>query len=117
MPNVVQTTAPQEVGRATGELCTAMGKVVVDMHPPIHPYWQLFEVHHAISRDKFYNEVATNSDFNVCRQDIDFLTGVCDEMQPYLHSCMSKSPFLWGYVVSSDVFVAGHFVVERARRA
>jgi len=32
------------VGRATGELNTAMGKLRLDMEPPIAPYFELFKV-------------------------------------------------------------------------
>ena len=47
----MQTTSPVEVGRATGELCSAMGRVVVDMEAPIAPYYELFKVHHGIGGD------------------------------------------------------------------
>ncbi|GIL44285.1 hypothetical protein Vafri_1797 [Volvox africanus] len=73
---LAKTTSPEEVGRATGELCSAMGKVRVDnMKAPIPPYFELFKVHHAIGGDAdvFYREVANNPDFNACREAIDFL--------------------------------------------
>lgn len=72
--SLAKTTSPEEVGRATGELSTAMGRVHVDIEPPIAPYFDLFRVHHAVAvPDVFYNEVATNPEFNQCREDIDFL--------------------------------------------
>lgn len=58
--SLAKTTSPEEVGRATGELCTAMARVKVDcMQPPIAPYFDLFKVHHAINGDaaRFYREV------------------------------------------------------------
>jgi hypothetical protein len=32
---------------------------------PIPPYFKVFDVHHAINKDKFYQEAATNSAFEV----------------------------------------------------
>lgn len=55
---LAKTTSPEEVGRATGELCTAMGKLdvsrinVADLTPP---YAQVFRAHHAMDRDLFYH--------------------------------------------------------------
>ncbi len=58
----------------SGELCTAMGKIQVGMEPPIAPYFDLFKVHHAVgTADVFYKQVSSNPDFEVCREDIDFL--------------------------------------------
>ncbi|KAG2434962.1 hypothetical protein HYH02_012158 [Chlamydomonas schloesseri] len=75
--SLAKTTSPEEVGRATGELCSAMASVTMptDMTPPIAPYFELFKVHHAIggNAEIFYKEVATNPEFNVCRESIDFL--------------------------------------------
>lgn len=44
--------------------------VINDLKAPIPPYFELFKVHHAIGGDAeiFYREVATNPDFNVCRE-------------------------------------------------
>jgi len=51
-----KTTSPEEVGRATGELCTAMGGVSVEKMPPpfnvagvtpIPPFYQVFGAHWA----------------------------------------------------------------------
>jgi hypothetical protein len=56
---LAKTTSPEEVGRATGELCQAMGKVQLDCVPPIPPYFELFKVHHAINGNTqlFYDQV------------------------------------------------------------
>ncbi len=44
--------------------------VINDLKAPIPPYFELFKVHHAINGDAevFYREVATNPDFNLCRE-------------------------------------------------
>lgn len=63
---LAKTTSPEEVGRATGELCQAMAKVDLgDRVIPIPPYFQVFDVHHAINKEKFYQEAAKNPAFQV----------------------------------------------------
>jgi hypothetical protein len=37
-----------------------------DRHIPIPPYFQVFDVHHAINREKFYQEATSNPAFQVC---------------------------------------------------
>ncbi|KXZ47215.1 hypothetical protein GPECTOR_37g221 [Gonium pectorale] len=84
---LAKTTSPEEVGRATGELCSAMGRVVItDQKAPIPPYFELFKVHHAIggNAEIFYKEVATNPDFNVCREAIDFLVSEIKQVEAKL---------------------------------
>jgi hypothetical protein len=54
---LAKTTSPEEVGRATGELCAAMGKIKMDRRAPMAPYFNLFAAHHATTRDIFYNDV------------------------------------------------------------
>ncbi|KAG2486656.1 hypothetical protein HYH03_014712 [Edaphochlamys debaryana] len=85
---LAKTTSPEEVGRATGELCTAMSRVTLPggMTAPIPPYFELFKVHHAIHGDAsiFYNEVATNPGFNSCREAIDFLVGEIKKIEERL---------------------------------
>eukprot|EP00667_Euglena_gracilis_P010721 EG_transcript_10926 len=74
---LAKTTSPFEVGRATGELCTAMGNVKVDMKGPIAPYWDVFAAHHHIGgrKELFYAEVAANPAFEACREAMDYLVG------------------------------------------
>lgn len=65
---LAKTTSPQEVGRATGELCAAMAKVDLGGRAvPIPPYYEVFDVHHAINREKFYKEADSNPAFEVCQ--------------------------------------------------
>uniref|UniRef100_A0A7S3RAN5 Aminoglycoside phosphotransferase domain-containing protein n=1 Tax=Dunaliella tertiolecta TaxID=3047 RepID=A0A7S3RAN5_DUNTE len=69
---LAKTTSPKEVGRATGELNSAMGKLKLDMEAPIAPYFELFKVHHAISEELFYQEMA-KPELDVAREPIDYL--------------------------------------------
>jgi hypothetical protein len=64
---LAKTTSPEEVGRATGELCSAMAAVKLDAVPPIPPYYDVFRVHHAINRELFYQDAASNPAFEVRR--------------------------------------------------
>lgn len=86
--DLAKTTSPREVGRATGELCSAMSRVDVGRDLPIPPYYDVFNVHHAIKGDKqrFYQEVATNPAFEPCRADIDYLVEQIRELEPRLEA-------------------------------
>lgn len=91
---LAKTTSPEEVGRATGELSAAMAKVVInDLKAPIPPYFELFKVHHAIGGDAeiFYREVATNPDFNVCREAIDFLVSEIKQVEAKLANYLQQN--------------------------
>lgn len=82
---LAKTTSPQEVGRATGELCAAMAKVDLgDRVIPIPPYFKVFDVHHAINKDKFYQDAATNPAFQVGLLNRGWCGGVC---VPCVHKC------------------------------
>lgn len=75
---LAKTAAPREVGRATAELCAAMGRIDMggrESSAPVAPYFRLFDVHHSMTRELFYKQVAENKGLDVCRADIDFLTG------------------------------------------
>eukprot|EP00199_Chlamydomonas_sp_CCMP681_P002332 CAMPEP_0119116414 /NCGR_PEP_ID=MMETSP1180-20130426/52269_1 /TAXON_ID=3052 ORGANISM="Chlamydomonas cf sp, Strain CCMP681" /NCGR_SAMPLE_ID=MMETSP1180 /ASSEMBLY_ACC=CAM_ASM_000741 /LENGTH=393 /DNA_ID=CAMNT_0007105557 /DNA_START=17 /DNA_END=1198 /DNA_ORIENTATION=- len=81
--DLAKTTSPAEVGRATGELSRAMSKVHMDQVSPIAPYSELFRAHHAVTRDKFFNMVATNPEFDACREGIDYLASeilACEQL-------------------------------------
>lgn len=84
---LAKTTSPAEVGRATGELCSAMAAVDMggrEAEAPVPPYYDVFNVHHSMNRDLFYEQVATNRGFDVCRDDIDFLTAEIRAIEPKL---------------------------------
>ena len=48
--SLAKTTSPEEVGRATGELCTAMAAVKIKDTAGLTtaPYFELFRAHHAV---------------------------------------------------------------------
>lgn len=50
-------TRAREIGRASGELVTALGGVTVDIKSPNPRFCELYKAHHATTRDIFFNEV------------------------------------------------------------
>jgi homoserine kinase type II len=61
-------TAVEEIGRASGELATAMEDVTMDINKcPNPPYFELFKVHHAVTREAFFKTVE-GPEFDGCRQ-------------------------------------------------
>lgn len=51
-------TCVQDIGRASGELNTAIAKVdVTEAMCPTPPYYDLFAVHHAVTPELFYREI------------------------------------------------------------
>ena len=47
----------REIGRASGELVAAMGKISVDMKSPNPRFCELFKAHHATTRENFFEEL------------------------------------------------------------
>lgn len=63
-------TCVRDIGRASGELNGFISNVKLDPslgNGPTPPYFELFKVHHAITRDLFYKEMASKS-FDSVRQ-------------------------------------------------
>ncbi|GFR42782.1 hypothetical protein Agub_g3745 [Astrephomene gubernaculifera] len=116
--SLAKTTSPEEVGRATGELSAAMSRVVLpeDMRPPIPPYFELFKVHHAIGGDPevFYREVASNPEFDACREAIDFLVSEIRRIQTtiaaYLQQDTLPMQLIHGDLHYDNVMVEGEVV-------
>ncbi|KAG1667858.1 hypothetical protein FOA52_011046 [Chlamydomonas sp. UWO 241] len=111
---LAKTTSPEEVGRATGELNMAMGKVKVDMKPPVAPYYDLFNVHSAVkTSDVFYREVETNPGFDACREDIDFLYAQIKAFEARLSEMMTEGlplQLIHGDLHYDNVMVVGDTV-------
>ena len=76
-------THVREMGRAAGELSAALAAVQLSVASPTAPYYELYKVHHAVSRDKFYAEVAKPS-FDGCREAIAYLTAQIGAMEASL---------------------------------
>lgn len=86
--DLAKTTSPQEVGRATGELCAAMAKVDLgDTVIPIPPYFKVFDVHHAINKDRFYQDAATNPAFEVSDRTLQVHTKHSDICSGHIAVC------------------------------
>lgn len=62
----------REIGAASGELSRAFAQIHVPLTPPTPPYYELYKVHHAITRDIFLSEIA-KPDFDICREAINTL--------------------------------------------
>jgi homoserine kinase type II len=68
-----KTTSPKEIGRASGELNSALEKIKLDdVTGCAPPYYELYKVHHIVTRDLFFREIAS-SIYNCCRESADFL--------------------------------------------
>lgn len=82
---LAKTTTPAEVGRATGELCSAMAAVNMgDFISPTARYCDVFRAHYAMNRELFFNEVETNPGFAVCQEAIDYLVAEIRAIEPKL---------------------------------
>ena len=62
MCDVIPGTLPKNadpyiLGLAAGELCNAMTKCKVQAPCPTPPYYEVYDVHHAISKEVFYEEI------------------------------------------------------------
>lgn len=52
----------KEIGRASGELSTALSRVVIgEIKPVIPPYYDLYHVHHAITKEKFLDGIKSST--------------------------------------------------------
>ena len=78
-------TCVEEIGRASGELCTALEDVVVDSPCPNPPYYELFKVHHAVTREEFF-KVVEGPEFDGCRQATTELVAAIVDMEKKIKS-------------------------------
>ena len=68
-----KTTSPKEIGRASGELNSALQKVALDdITGCAPPYYELYKVHHIVTRELFFREIASST-YDSCREPADFL--------------------------------------------
>eukprot|EP00960_Hanusia_phi_P027663 746944-Hanusia_phi.AAC.1 len=68
-----KTTSPEILGRAAGELLTALADIKVDLTAPTPPYHQLWDVHSAITPE-VYSSVVSKQEFDFIREPINILT-------------------------------------------
>lgn len=82
--------AVTEIGRASGELHTALGQLDIKLPSQTPPYYKIFEVHHAINREKFYEQIASPA-FDSARADIDRLVQHVRDLEGRLESFHAKN--------------------------
>ena len=103
---LAKTTSPEEVGRATGELSASLGSITDTLPTPaIAPYYELFKAHHGIGGDGevFYREVATNPEFDSCRESIDYLTSEIRKCETKITKYLSGKTKLPVQLIHGDV--------------
>lgn len=81
-------TMVNEIGRASGELNAAMSRVKLDLVSPNPPYYELYKVHHAVTREKFFERVA-GAEFNDCRQAITELVNEIIELEKLIKELLN----------------------------
>lgn len=63
-----------EIGKACGELTMALANIEINnLLPTTPPYFEIYKVHHAVDRDKFFRYMAS-SELDVCRESADAIT-------------------------------------------
>ena len=67
------------IGRASGELVAALGKVTVDMKSPNPRFCELYKAHHATTRDVFFEEVKKQA-FDVSENVRKYTDLLCNEV-------------------------------------
>eukprot|EP01036_Dinobryon_divergens_P031397 gene31397-40787_t len=75
----------KQIGSASAELCAALADSTPKLQPllsscPTPPYYELFKVHHAVSRDSFYNTMASTA-FDKVREPANRLVAEIQEME------------------------------------
>lgn len=78
-------TRVRQIGAASGELSRALQDVVVNQPCPTPPYYELYKVHHAVTRDLFFQEVAS-SVFDSCREPTDKLVAAILDVEKKIES-------------------------------
>ncbi len=84
LPKLTHTRA---IGKAFGELTTAMyGISVAPLESPTAPYWQIYKVHHAVTRESFFATVAGPA-FDSVRGATDFLVEQLRSVESTIEEC------------------------------
>jgi len=74
-----KTTRAREIGRASGELVTALGQLNIEMTSPNPRFCELYKAHHATTREIFFDEVK-KSCFDSTPNSRKFINLLCDEI-------------------------------------
>jgi homoserine kinase type II len=72
--------------QATGELATAMYNIKLDMESPTAPYFDIYKVHHAVTRDGFFQAVAGPA-FDGVREARDYLVEQLRSVESTIKEC------------------------------
>ena len=67
-------TLVKAIGKASGELNAALERVHLDLPSPNPPYYDIYAVHHAVTREAFFKEIETPA-FNACKKSMDYMIG------------------------------------------
>jgi len=76
-------TRVREIGRATGELVSALGRVHVDMKSPNPRFSDLFKAHHATTSEIFFSEMK-KPQFDITPDTRKYADLLCDEVREIL---------------------------------
>ena len=86
IPGVLpKLTRVQQIGAASGELSTALGDITIDQTCPTPPYYEIYKVHHAVTRELFFKEVASST-FDDCRESTDKLVAAILDVEKKISS-------------------------------
>jgi homoserine kinase type II len=84
-------TRVKQIGEASGELSKVLGELSPMTLPcPTLPYYDLYKVHHAVSRRLFFKEVASPA-FDECRVPTEYLVAAIVDMEGKLKAYQEKS--------------------------
>ena len=91
IPGVLpKNSDPKPLGRATGQLMSAMSKISLDLKPPIAPYYRVYDVHKAIGGDKsIFYEYCKGPQFDQCRQGIETLCNALHEIDAMIETYLA----------------------------
>jgi homoserine kinase type II len=83
-------TRVKQIGEASGELSKILGELSPMTFPcPTLPYYDLYKVHHAVSRRLFFKEVASPA-FDECRVPTEYLVAAIVDMEGKLKAYQAK---------------------------
>lgn len=75
------------IGKACGELTTALQQVSVEQAPPTPPYFEIYKVHHGITRDTFFAEVRSER-LDEVRSAADFMIDEVQQIEKLIQSLL-----------------------------
>jgi len=95
-----KTASPTDIGRAAGELNSALEKIDVDISGCAPPYYDLWDVHHAITREIFYDQVQGDA-YECAREAMTFLVSEIKQLESKLE--LFKSQKLPKQIIHGDL--------------